>query len=173
MWPGTLHIRVKQQDISSCTKCWPDGKSILIMLNQRMERYTFKVAQSSVDSLINTFHSSRCLFKQYAMIFHSISSSKTPPNHCSRECPMKKMYKLQRAVSGIYFIHSLITLLHVNIIPRYIERMFSELEEFRAFELLRSGLDRSKYLLVKEAKIIAMTCTHAALKRKELVDMGK
>lgn len=55
---------------------------------------------------------------------------------------------------------------------RYVERMFAELEEFRAFELLRSGLDRSKYLLVKEAKIIAMTCTHAALKRKELVDMG-
>lgn len=55
---------------------------------------------------------------------------------------------------------------------RYVERMFNELEEFRAFELLRSGLDRSKYLLVKEAKIIAMTCTHAALKRKELVDMG-
>ncbi|OXU23077.1 hypothetical protein TSAR_003253, partial [Trichomalopsis sarcophagae] len=55
---------------------------------------------------------------------------------------------------------------------RYIERIFTELEEFRAFELLRSGLDRSKYLLVKEAKVIAMTCTHAALKRRELVDMG-
>ena len=55
----------------------------------------------------------------------------------------------------------------------YIKHIFDELEEFRAFELLRSGLDRSKYLLVKEAKIIAMTCTHAALKRKELVDMGK
>lgn len=55
---------------------------------------------------------------------------------------------------------------------RFIERIFSQLEEFRAFELLRSGLDRSKYLLVKEAKIIAMTCTHAALKRRELVDMG-
>ncbi|CAG9762602.1 unnamed protein product [Ceutorhynchus assimilis] len=55
---------------------------------------------------------------------------------------------------------------------RYIEHIFNELEEFRAFELLRSGLDRSKYLLVKEAKIIAMTCTHAALKRKELVEIG-
>ncbi|XP_072391042.1 RNA helicase aquarius isoform X1 [Diabrotica undecimpunctata] len=55
---------------------------------------------------------------------------------------------------------------------RYIDHIFKELEEFRAFELLRSGLDRSKYLLVKEAKIIAMTCTHAALKRKELVDIG-
>jgi len=55
---------------------------------------------------------------------------------------------------------------------RYINHIFTELEEFRAFELLRNGLDRSKYLLVKEAKIIAMTCTHAALKRKELVDLG-
>lgn len=54
----------------------------------------------------------------------------------------------------------------------YISRIFEELEEFRAFELLRNGLDRSKYLLVKEAKIIAMTCTHAALKRKELVNLG-
>lgn len=56
---------------------------------------------------------------------------------------------------------------------RYVKHIFDELEEFRAFELLRSGLDRSKYLLVKEAKIIAMTCTHAALKRKELVDIGR
>ena len=54
----------------------------------------------------------------------------------------------------------------------YIVHIFTELEEFRAFELLRNGLDRSKYLLVKEAKIIAMTCTHAALKRKELVNLG-
>lgn len=55
---------------------------------------------------------------------------------------------------------------------RYIDHIFTELEEFRAFELLRNGLDRSKYLLVKEAKIIAMTCTHAALKRKELVNLS-
>lgn len=55
---------------------------------------------------------------------------------------------------------------------RYLEKIFTQLEEFRAFELLRSGLDRSKYLLVMEAKIIAMTCTHAALKRQDLVDLG-
>ncbi|CAG0914886.1 unnamed protein product [Notodromas monacha] len=52
---------------------------------------------------------------------------------------------------------------------RYLERIFQQLEEFRPFELLRSGADRSRYLLVKEAKIIAMTCTHAALKRSDLV----
>ncbi|XP_075700839.1 RNA helicase aquarius [Rhinoderma darwinii] len=55
---------------------------------------------------------------------------------------------------------------------RHVKKIFTQLEEFRAFELLRSGLDRSKYLLVKEAKIIAMTCTHAALKRHDLVDLG-
>ncbi|KAG1657217.1 RNA helicase aquarius [Nymphon striatum] len=57
---------------------------------------------------------------------------------------------------------------------RHISRIFTQLEARfnEAFELLRSGLDRSRYLLVKEAKIIAMTCTHAALKRHELVELG-
>jgi len=55
---------------------------------------------------------------------------------------------------------------------RYIQDIFTQLEEFWAFELLRSGLDRTRYLCVKEAKIIAMTCTHAALKRQELVRLG-
>ncbi|KAJ1972819.1 hypothetical protein H4R35_004465 [Dimargaris xerosporica] len=55
---------------------------------------------------------------------------------------------------------------------RHIHRMFTELEELQAFELLRTNYDRSNYLLTKEAKIVAMTCTHAALKRRELVAMG-
>ena len=55
---------------------------------------------------------------------------------------------------------------------RYLENIFVQLKEFKAFEMLRSGLDRTRYLLVKEAKIIAMTCTHAALKRHELVHLG-
>ena len=55
---------------------------------------------------------------------------------------------------------------------KHIKKIFTELEEFRAFEMLRSNLERSNYLLIKEAKIIAMTCTHAALKRRELVELG-
>ena len=47
---------------------------------------------------------------------------------------------------------------------RHIEKIFTELEEIRGFELLRTSYDRANYLLTKEAKIIAMTCTHAALK---------
>lgn len=55
---------------------------------------------------------------------------------------------------------------------RHLEKIFTELEEIRAFELLRHGSDRANYLVTKEAKIIAMTCTHAALKRRELVELG-
>ncbi|XP_052775236.1 RNA helicase aquarius-like [Mya arenaria] len=55
---------------------------------------------------------------------------------------------------------------------RHIKKIFTQLEEYRAFELLRSGSDRADYLLIKEAKIIAMTCTHAALKRRDLVNVG-
>ena len=55
---------------------------------------------------------------------------------------------------------------------RYIQQIFTQLEEFRSFELMRNGSDRAKYLLIREAKIIAMTCTHAALKRHDLVACG-
>lgn len=55
---------------------------------------------------------------------------------------------------------------------RHLEKIFTELEDIRPFELLRTGTDRANYLLTKEAKIIAMTCTHAALKvtTKSLLD---
>ncbi|ORX52031.1 P-loop containing nucleoside triphosphate hydrolase protein [Hesseltinella vesiculosa] len=54
---------------------------------------------------------------------------------------------------------------------RHLQSMFDTLEEIRPFELLRYQGDRANYLITKEAKIIAMTCTHAALKRRELVDL--
>lgn len=55
---------------------------------------------------------------------------------------------------------------------RHLRTMFTELEECRAFELLKGQGDRSNYLFTKQAKIVAMTCTHAALKRKEFVRLG-
>jgi len=53
-----------------------------------------------------------------------------------------------------------------------IKEMFVKIEECRAFEILRLEKDRSHYLLTKQAKIIAMTCTYAALKRRDLVKAG-
>lgn len=55
---------------------------------------------------------------------------------------------------------------------RHLKTMFQELEECRAFELLKSTVDRSNYLMIKQAKIVAMTCTHAALKRKDFLNLG-
>ncbi|KAF6775202.1 hypothetical protein AHF37_05714 [Paragonimus kellicotti] len=54
----------------------------------------------------------------------------------------------------------------------YLHSIFVQLDEFRAFELMRTGTERANYLLVQEAKIIAMTCTHAALRRRDLVQLG-
>ncbi len=54
----------------------------------------------------------------------------------------------------------------------HLRGMFTELEEYRAFELLKGGADRGNYLLTRQAKVVAMTCTHAALKRKDFVHLG-
>lgn len=55
---------------------------------------------------------------------------------------------------------------------RHLQYMFTFLDECRAFEILRTYQERSKYLVTTQAKIIAMTCTFAALKRHDLVAQG-
>ena len=52
---------------------------------------------------------------------------------------------------------------------RHLAGVFEELADFRAFELLRNHRTRSNYLLLKQARIVAMTCTHAAIARRQLV----
>ncbi|KAL4746227.1 hypothetical protein BDW72DRAFT_185265 [Aspergillus terricola var. indicus] len=55
---------------------------------------------------------------------------------------------------------------------RHVDKIFSELEDIRPFEILRQPKDKANYLLVKEARIIAMTSTHAAMRRQEIADLG-
>ncbi|KAL4803938.1 hypothetical protein BDV18DRAFT_143505 [Aspergillus unguis] len=55
---------------------------------------------------------------------------------------------------------------------RHIDKIFSELEDIRPFEILRQPKDKANYLLIKEARIIAMTSTHAAMRRQEIADLG-
>ena len=50
--------------------------------------------------------------------------------------------------------------------------LFTELKEYRPFELLRHSRHRADYMLASEARIIAMTCTHAAIARQRLVETG-
>jgi intron-binding protein aquarius len=55
---------------------------------------------------------------------------------------------------------------------RHLQYMFTFLDECRAFEILRTYQERASYLVTTQAKIIAMTCTHAALKRHDFVSQG-
>ena len=54
----------------------------------------------------------------------------------------------------------------------HITKIFSALEDIRPFEILRSNKDKTNYLMIKEARIIAMTTTYAAMRRKEIADLG-
>jgi len=55
---------------------------------------------------------------------------------------------------------------------RHVEKIFSELEDIRPFEILRTSKDKANYLLIKEARIVAMTSTHAAMRRQEIAGLG-
>ena len=63
----------------------------------------------------------------------------------------------------------------INIIKgceSHIIRLFASLEDIRPFEILRSNKDKTNYLMIKEARIIAMTTTHAAMRRQEIASLG-
>ncbi|KAL7537298.1 hypothetical protein ACHAXR_007716 [Thalassiosira sp. AJA248-18] len=55
---------------------------------------------------------------------------------------------------------------------KQIMAIFDELAEYCPMELLRSQRQRTDYLLTKQARIVAMTCTHAAIARSHLVNLG-
>lgn len=54
----------------------------------------------------------------------------------------------------------------------HISKIFSELADVRPFEILRRDRDKANYLLTNEARIIAMTSTHAAMRRREIASLG-
>ncbi|KAK4193968.1 P-loop containing nucleoside triphosphate hydrolase protein [Podospora australis] len=55
---------------------------------------------------------------------------------------------------------------------RHISKIFSELADVLPFEILRRDKDKANYLLTNEARVIAMTSTHAAMKRGEIAALG-
>ena len=55
---------------------------------------------------------------------------------------------------------------------RHISRVFSELADIVPFEILRREREKANYLLTNEARIIAMTTTHAAIRRGEIASLG-
>ncbi|WPJ63772.1 hypothetical protein SMAC4_02141 [Sordaria macrospora] len=51
---------------------------------------------------------------------------------------------------------------------RHISKIFTELADVMPFEILRRDRDKENYLLTNEARIIAMTSTHAAMRRGKI-----
>jgi intron-binding protein aquarius len=76
--------------------------------------------------------------------------------------PFTKYFRLEGKVSleeaGLYFTQ--------------IDSIFEELVEYRPFEVLRSQRQRADYLITKQARIVAMTCTHAAIARSNLIKLN-
>lgn len=54
----------------------------------------------------------------------------------------------------------------------HVQKIFTELADVRPFEILRRDRDKANYLLTNEARIIAMTSTHAAMRRREIASLG-
>jgi intron-binding protein aquarius len=54
----------------------------------------------------------------------------------------------------------------------HISKIFSELKDVQPFEILKKEKDKANYLLTNEARIIAMTSTHAAMRRGEIANLG-
>ena len=65
-----------------------------------------------------------------------------------------------------------LTLSRAEALFRKLDSVFDELAEYRPLELLRSQRQRTDYFLMKQARIVAMTCTHAAIARSRLVELG-
>lgn len=55
---------------------------------------------------------------------------------------------------------------------RHIFKIFSELADALPFEILRRDREKANYLLTSEARIVAMTSTHAAIRRGEIAQLG-
>lgn len=53
-----------------------------------------------------------------------------------------------------------------------LDAYFGELHHLQPFELLQTPRQRGDLYLIQHARIIAMTCTHAALNQRKLVDLG-
>eukprot|EP00941_MAST-03F_sp_MAST-3F-sp1_P002237 g2237.t1 len=54
---------------------------------------------------------------------------------------------------------------------RHLQQIFLELRGLRPFELLQTSKKREEYMLSKQARIVALTCTHAALTRRRFIDL--
>lgn len=93
------------------------------------------------------------------------------------EAKEKELTESDSDVSGIFpfvafFKESSVTWASSKELVRRLGDIFDELAEYRPLELLRSQRQKTDYLLIKQARVVAMTCTHAAIARSHLLSLG-
>ena len=104
--------------------------------------------------------------KQRVDVFQAAATKKEDTSNIISTFPFKRYFpELEDASATLSFDEAAEKI-------REIETVFDELAEYRPIELLRSQRQRTDYLLTKQARIVAMTCTHAAIARAYLVDLG-
>ncbi|KAH8859390.1 RNA helicase aquarius [Schistosoma japonicum] len=131
----------------------------------RWEDFISKVAANNTAHLMHTDQSTAdttmydpSLIRQSFPFTEYFTGQKSPPDEIMNQLFPGRNLLEDVALAQTYF--------------RHLHSIFTQLDEFRAFELMRTGTERANYLLIQEAKIIAMTCTHAALRRRDLVQLG-
>ena len=80
-----------------------------------------------------------------------------------------------RELATDIMVTSTTELTHPILLTRFIRFALASLKmriiSLRSAQLLRSQNQRANYLLTRQAKIVAMTCTHAALVRQQLIKL--
>lgn len=98
--------------------------------------------------------------------FHVLLSKESDDDSVGSLFPFTKYFHLDgEAVQSLTREEAEEKILELN-------ELFSELAEYRPLEMLRSQRQRTDYLLMKQARIVAMTCTHAAIARSHLIELG-
>lgn len=100
-------------------------------------------------------------------IFYKAATSTKETQDFSQDFPFKKYFEIESGTAS-----SILSLRDAKKRFSDLEAIFAELAEYRPLELLRTQRQRTDYLLTKQAKIVAMTCTHAAIARSRLVELG-
>jgi len=123
----------------------------------------FKLIISKQEQNDRTFYLARFPFNKYlkesTMFFFGI----TEINHENEE----PLAHINLDVKSIEDLLNLFQLIWDRIVG-----LFTELKELALLEILRSNKERGNYLISQQAKIIAMTSTHAAMKRKNFLEIG-
>ncbi|CAL1411701.1 unnamed protein product [Linum trigynum] len=111
------------------------------------------------------------VYSRWERFLFACADNKDKPTYVQDIFPFKEFFlnTSQQLFTGQSFERDMRTAMGCF---RHLKTMFLELEECRAFELLKSTADRANYLMTKQAKIVAMTCTHAALKRRDFLQLG-